>query len=57
MSDNGFGDVSLKSLEDVENEHIRKVLAYMDGNRTKASQILGISRISLLSKIRKYKLE
>jgi len=29
----------------------------MDGNRTKTSQILGISRISLLSKIRKYKLE
>ncbi len=55
--ENGFGDVSLKSLEEVENEHIRKVLAYMEGNRTKASQILGISRISLLSKIRKYKLE
>jgi DNA-binding NtrC family response regulator len=57
MNDSNLGDVSLKSLEDVETEHIRKVLAYMDGNRTKTSQILGISRISLLSKIRKYKLE
>ena len=57
MSDNNLGDVSLKSLEDIETEHIRKVLAFMDGNRTKASQILGISRISLLSKIKKYKLE
>ena len=57
VGDNNMGDVSLKSLEDVENDHIRKVLAYTGGNRTKASQVLGISRISLLSKIRKYKLE
>ena len=57
VSDNGLCDGGMKSLEDVEKEQIRKVLSYMDGNRTKASQVLGISRISLLSKIRKYKLE
>lgn len=50
-------DVPLKSLEDVENEHIKKILAYTEGNRTKAAQILGISRISLLSRIKKFHLE
>jgi DNA-binding NtrC family response regulator len=50
-------DVSLKSLEDVENEHIKKILAYTEGNRTRAAQILGISRISLLSRIKKFHLE
>jgi DNA-binding NtrC family response regulator len=55
--DNGMGDISLKSLEEVEKEHIRKILAHTNSNRTKAAQILGISRISLLSRIRKYKLE
>ncbi|MGD0659318.1 MAG: sigma-54 dependent transcriptional regulator [Syntrophorhabdales bacterium] len=57
VGDNSLGDISLKSLEDVELDHIRKILSYTDGNRTKASQILGISRISLLSKIKKNKLE
>ncbi|MGA3173214.1 MAG: sigma-54 dependent transcriptional regulator [Syntrophorhabdales bacterium] len=57
VGDNNIGDISVKSLEEVENDHIRKILAYTGGNRTKASQILGISRISLLAKIRKYKLE
>jgi DNA-binding protein Fis len=57
VGDNSLGDMSLKSLEDVELDHIRKILSYTDGNRTKASQILGISRISLLSKIKKNKLE
>lgn len=57
IGDNGGQDIVLKSLEEVENGHIKKILGYTQGNRTKASQILGISRISLLSKIRKYKLE
>jgi PAS domain S-box-containing protein len=45
-----------RSLEDVEREHIRVVLGGVSGNRTKASRILGISRVTLLSKIKKYKL-
>jgi DNA-binding NtrC family response regulator len=57
VSENGFGDMPLKSLEEVEMDHIKKVLAYTASNRTKASQILGISRISLLARIKKYKLE
>jgi DNA-binding NtrC family response regulator len=57
VGDGNLSDTSLKSLEDVENEHIRKILAYTEGNRTKAAQILGISRISLLSRIKKFRLE
>ena len=45
------------SIQEIEKEHIRKVLNYTGGNRTKASDILGISRVSLLAKIKKYELE
>lgn len=55
--DDGFTDLRLKSLEDVEREHIKKIIGFTGGNKTKAAQILGISRISLLSKVKKYKLE
>ena len=57
VGDGNPPDGALKSLEDLENEHIKKVLAYTEGNRTKAAQILGISRISLLSRIKKFRLE
>lgn len=55
--DDGLSDLRLKSLEDVEREHIKKILSFTGGNKTKAAQILGISRISLLSKVKKYKWE
>jgi DNA-binding NtrC family response regulator len=55
--DEGFTDLPLKSMADVEKDHIRKILGYTDGNKTKAAQVLGISRIGLLSKVKKYKLE
>ncbi|OPY72184.1 MAG: Transcriptional regulatory protein ZraR [Syntrophorhabdus sp. PtaU1.Bin058] len=55
--DYGPTDTSLKTLEEVENDHIRKVLSYTGGNKTKAAQILGISRISLISKAKKQKTE
>jgi DNA-binding NtrC family response regulator len=55
--DDGVSDLRLKSLEDVEREHIKKILSFTGGNKTKAAQILGISIISLLSKVKKYKLE
>lgn len=55
--DEGFTNIPLKSMADVEKDHIRKILGYTEGNKTKAAQVLGISRIGLLSKVKKYKLE
>jgi two-component system response regulator AtoC len=48
---------SLTSLEDVEKEHIRYVLASVKGSKTRASQILQISRPTLDKKIKDYNLE
>jgi two-component system, NtrC family, response regulator AtoC len=39
------------SLEELERDHIRKVLASVKGNKTKAAGILGISRQTLRSKL------
>ncbi len=44
------------SLEEVEKNHIKKVLKLVGGNKSKAAKILGISRVTLMSKIKKYKL-
>lgn len=57
FGDNETGEIDLKTLEEVENEHIRRVLKYTSGNKTKAAQILGISRISLISRIKKQEME
>jgi len=45
------------SLEDMEKAHIRKVLASSGGNKTQAARILGIDRVSLWRKIKRYHLE
>ncbi len=50
-------DFKPQSIQEIEKEHIRKVLKFTGGNRTKAADILGISRVSLLAKIKKYALE
>lgn len=42
------------SLAEAEKKHIKAVLAYTSNNHTKAAQILGISRVNLLAKIKKY---
>jgi DNA-binding NtrC family response regulator len=41
-----------RSLEEVELEYIRNVLASVDGNRTLAAKILGIDRKTLREKMR-----
>ncbi len=43
-----------KSLAEIEAEHIRRMLELAGGNRTATAEILGISRVSLLSKIKRY---
>ncbi|MBU0763696.1 MAG: sigma-54 dependent transcriptional regulator [Bacteroidetes bacterium] len=48
---------SPKSLEEVEIDHIRKVLEFTGNNRTKSAEILGISRVNLIAKVRKYEIE
>lgn len=44
------------SIMEMEKNHIRKVLDYTQWNRSKAAKILKISRVSLISKIKKYNL-
>ncbi len=44
------------SLSELEKEHIDKVLHFTNNNKTRAANILGISRVNLLSKIKKYHL-
>ena len=42
------------TLEEVEETFIRKVLASLDGNRSQAAKMLGISRSTLQRKLKKY---
>ncbi len=46
----------LMSLDDLEKEHIEKVLEASGWNLSRAAEILGITRATLYSKIRKYNL-
>ena len=46
-----------KTLEQLEREHILRVLEETDGNRERASAILGISSRTLYRKLREYELE
>jgi DNA-binding NtrC family response regulator len=46
-----------QTLEEVEKNHIIKVLELTGNNKTKAADILGISRINLIAKVKKYQLE
>jgi len=46
-----------KTLAKLEADHIQRVLEYTKGNRTAAAEILGISRVGLLNKIKNYGIE
>jgi DNA-binding NtrC family response regulator len=45
-----------QSLSDVERQHIERTLRHHDGNRTRAALELGISRATLINKIKVYSL-
>lgn len=44
----------LRSLDAMEKEHIKKVLLHTGNNKTQAAKILGISRVSLIARMKKY---
>jgi two-component system response regulator HydG len=48
----GIGDV--RSLEDMERTHILRVLDECSGNQTRTAEILGIDRVTLHHKLKKY---
>ena len=54
--DGGAGDRrhQPQSLSDVERQHIERTLRHHDGNRTRAALELGISRATLINKIKIY---
>jgi transcriptional regulator with PAS, ATPase and Fis domain len=45
--------VNLPTLSEVEQEHILKVLEAVDGNRSHAARVLGISRQSLIERLKR----
>ena len=44
------------SLDDLERQHIDRTLKHHGGNRTRAAAELGISRATLINKIKRYNL-
>ncbi len=51
------GELQPLSLEEGERLQIEKALAFTKGHLTRAADLLGISRRTLYSKIRKYAIE
>jgi DNA-binding NtrC family response regulator len=49
--------VGLRTLSEVEAEHIRFVLDHAGGNKTKAAEILGIDRKTLREKLKRYSID
>ncbi len=49
-------ETNIHSLADVEKRHIRKILAYAEGNKTHAAKLLGIGLTTLYQKIKDYRI-
>jgi len=49
----GEGEEEMPTLAEVEQEHILKVLEFTQGNRSHAARILGISRQSLIERLKR----
>jgi len=52
-----MGSPQIKSLEELEREHIIHALKATDGNRSKTARLLGIDRKTLYEKIKRYQIE
>ncbi|MBN1155888.1 sigma-54-dependent Fis family transcriptional regulator [candidate division KSB1 bacterium] len=48
---------NIRSLDELEREHIQKVLRATNGNRSKSARILGIDRKTLYDKLKRYQIE
>jgi two-component system response regulator HydG len=46
-----------QTLREVERQHLSRTLLAQKGNRTQTARILGISRTTLIKKIKEYELE
>jgi two-component system, NtrC family, response regulator AtoC len=54
MAARGEGDAGqLPTLSEVEQDHILKVLEFTEGNRSQAARVLGISRQSLIERLKR----
>src|SRR5262249_15265871 len=51
------GGSRLAALEEVERDHVRRVLEATGWNKTRAAEILGVARITLYEKIRAWDLK
>jgi transcriptional regulator with PAS, ATPase and Fis domain len=51
-----FRNGNLSTLDEMEKEHIHRVLLATNHNLTKAADVLGITRATLYSKIKRYNL-
>ncbi len=51
------GDTALRTLDDMEREHILHVLKSVEWRRSQAAEVLGINRRTLYRKIRDYRIE
>jgi len=49
----GESQLQMRTLQSVEDEHIKYVLRFTDNNHSRTASLLGISRSTLLAKIRK----
>jgi DNA-binding NtrC family response regulator len=54
ISEGGAAEMEKMSLEEVERQHIARVLAIEDGNLSSVAKILRINRSTLYAKIKKY---
>jgi len=56
-TEEGDTELRVKTLSEIECDHIKKVLELCKYNRSRSSRLLGISRSTLLSKLREYGLD